>query len=166
MATAGQVTGTANSLRTTCLLVLDGAGGNISANGQPAAATDGVPVYPSKRQGDAADGICYGGKPSREATLLMKAAVAAAQTGSCSLRLWGYSTALGEWVPVGTGSDATTKGILNGGASIGETKSDKLLHSEPLLLAGHFDRLYIEVLSPTQLTHLEVFVATPISVGY
>lgn len=156
----GSVKGSANTVRSTCLL-----SGITATNGQPALATDGVNMYPTARQGDAADGICFGGRASREATIYVKG-VATGGTASVTARLWGYSAALGEWVPVGTGGD-TTKGLLNAGAAMGATKTNKVLHAEPLLLAGHFDRLYLEVtaISGTTMT-VEAWVATSRSVAF
>lgn len=160
MSAAGDVLATANSVRSTCLLA-----GVTAVNNPPALATDGIPVYPTNRQGDKTDGVCYGGKPSRESVIFAKG-VASGGSPSLTLRLWGYSKALGEWVPVGAGADST-KGTLNAGAAMGPVKTNKVLHSESFLLAGQFDRLYLEVvaIAGTTMT-VDAWIATARTVGY
>lgn len=46
--------------------------------------------------------------------------------------------------PAGTGGD-TTKGMLNSGAAFGETSSDKIRHTEPILYVHHFDGIAVEL---------------------
>lgn len=58
-------------------------------------------------------------------------------------RLWLFSGAIGVWVPAGTGTDGG-KGQINAGASMGETSSDQLAHTEVVKIQG-FERAYLEV---------------------
>lgn len=153
----GTVTGNYNNTRQVCLLAAVAA-----TNGQPALATDGVPMYktPDEKLTGPDKGIAVPGKQPSEASIMVKAV--GTGTVSMTLRLWGYLAALGEWVPVGTGAD-TTKGTLNAGTAIGETKADKALHSEPILYLGHFDRLYLEVVAISGTgTAITAYVVVPV----
>lgn len=140
----GQVKISSNAIRWTKLIE------NVSANmAAPSLATDGVPGYTSNLSGSgtptADAGVNYVGRPSREATIAIKG-TAAGGTIAATFRLWGYVANLGggTWVPLGTGSDST-KGTLNNGASMGATAANTVLHAEPVYLAGHFDRLYLQL---------------------
>ncbi len=141
MTAAGDVkfnTDNSAAFRSVCLFT-----GLAAVNGQPSASTDGVPVYQAPNSGNAVTGASYIARASREAVLFLKGSGTGTVAGT--FRLWGYLAALGEWVPVGaTPAGDTTKGTINAGVSIGETKADKVLHCEPFLLAGLFDRLYLE----------------------
>ncbi len=141
MTAAGDIkynTDNSAAFRSICLFT-----GLAATNGQPSASTDGVPVYRRVAQGGADEGASFVARASREAVLFLKGTGTGTVAGT--FRLWGYLAALGEWVPVGaTPAGDTTKGIINAGVSIGETKADKVLHCEPFLLAGLFDRLYLE----------------------
>jgi hypothetical protein len=75
---------------------------------------------------------------------LILASTAGSDTMTVSARLWGYDGT--RWLPVGTGGDGT-KGMLNGGATIGETGSNTIRHVEPLDLLEHFSRLYLELVT-------------------
>jgi hypothetical protein len=157
---AGDVkSGTSNAKRHICIFT-----GLAATNGQPSGATAGVPCYMSHANRSADTGACYNTNAAREATLVVKGTGTGTVTGT--FRLWGYMTAATEWFPLGTGADST-KGIINGGAAIGEVKSDKVLHAEPVLMAGHFDRLYLECTaiggsSPS----FEAWLVTPRTVSY
>lgn len=62
-------------------------------------------------------------------------------------RVWGYISnglAAAVWVPIGAGGD-TTKGLLNGGVTIGESGTDMIRHAEQVYLLGHFSRIYLQV---------------------
>jgi hypothetical protein len=77
-------------------------------------------------------------------TLLLES-TAGSGTMTVTAKLWGYTPLDGgTWVPLGTGGD-TTKGIINAGAAIGETTSDRILHAEPFQLTGSFQRYYLEI---------------------
>lgn len=160
MSAQGDVVNSNNSKRAVCLLA-----GVAAPNGQPSLATDGVPVYPVNTVLGSDTGVSPNTRPARESTLFAKV-VGSGGTVSATLRLWGYHKDLGEWVPIGTGAD-TTKGVLNSGSAIGATKTNKALHCEPLLLAGHFDRLYVEVtaISGTTAT-AEVWINTALYVAF
>lgn len=69
---------------------------------------------------------------------------AGSATMTATFKLWGYLGATLGWVPVGTGTD-TGKGTINGGAAIGETSTDALMHVEPVGYLGHFVRVYLEI---------------------
>ncbi len=130
----------------------------VAVNGQPSAATDGIPCYPTNRI-VADDGVCFTASPAQDSSIFLKGTGTGAVT--VTARLWGYLAALGEWVPVGTGSDGT-KGVLNAGAAFGAVKAGKVLHVEALLYGGHFDRLYLEVtaIGGTS-TSVDAWVVTP-----
>ncbi len=139
MTAAGDVkynTDNSAAFRSVCLFT-----GLAAVNGQPALSTDGVPVYRRVAQGGTDEGASYIARASREAVLFLTGTGTGTVAGT--FRLWGYLAAAAAWAPLGTGV-ATTKGTINGGASIGETKADVVLHAEPVLLAGLFDRLYLE----------------------
>ncbi len=128
------------AFRAACLLTAQ-----TTTNGQPSLATDGIPVYMPVAKGDKDRGASYVARASLESSIFI-ASKAGSGTVAGTFRMWGYLAALGAWVPVGaTPAGDTTKGLLNAGVSIGETKADVVLHCEPFLLAGHFDRLYLEV---------------------
>lgn len=61
-----------------------------------------------------------------------------------SARVIFYDSTSNKMFPAGTGADAT-KGMLNNGASFGETGSDKLRHAEPILYAHHWDGIAVEI---------------------
>jgi hypothetical protein len=116
--------------------------GLAATSAVPTLATDGVPCYRNENSPQTTDyGVCYTGRASREASIMIRGTGTGTVTGT--FRLWGFCGALGKWVPVGTGAD-TTKGTLNAGAAIGEVNADEVLHSEPFYVAGHFDRLYLQ----------------------
>jgi hypothetical protein len=143
MTAAGDIkynTDNAAAFRAQCLLT-----GVTATNGQPSAAADGVPVYLPVAQGGADQGSSFPARAALESTIFLKG-VGTGGTCTVTARLWGYLAALAVWVPVGaTPAGDTLKGTLNAGVAMGETKSDTVLHCEPFLLAGHFDRLYLEV---------------------
>jgi len=157
---AGDVKFSADCLRHTCLL-----SGVTAANGQPSGATAGVPCYDSNVFGEVSAGVCYPQLPSRESTILV-CSTAGSGTMTVTIRLWGYNSATSEWYPLGAGADAT-KGVIDAGSAEGEVKSDKILHAEPLLMAGHFDRLYAEVtaIGGTS-TAVDVWVVSPRHVSF
>lgn len=105
-----------------------------TANSKPSGATAGADIT----------GI-YPTRPLREGTIVIKG------TGTDTLlgtfRLWGYSGDADDWFPLGTGTDGD-KGKLNEGAELGETSTDKIQHAEAVEFAGHFTRLYLELIGP------------------
>lgn len=131
-----------NAKRAICLLK-----GATATNSPPSAATAGVAVHQDSRMAantpDQALGFATG---VVEKSIIFVTNSAGSDTVTTTLRLWGYLAAMATWVPVGTGTDAD-KGKLNAGAAIGESVTDGIRHAEPLLLAGHFDRLYVEVVA-------------------
>lgn len=149
--------------KTVCLLT-----GIIATNGQPSTPNDGVPVYEtdnSSTTGDVNAAVSYMSRASREGSLVLKG-VASGGTASVTARLWGYHAALGQWVPMGAGAD-TTKGVINAGAAMGPTKTNTVLHAEPVLLLGMFDRVYLEItaISGTSMT-VEAWLTTARTVAY
>lgn len=145
------------AFRSVCLFT-----GLTTTNGQPSSPTDGVPVYAQPVAGGS--GASFLSDASQEAILFM--ACVGSATPSITLRLWGYLASLngGTWVPVGaTPAGDTTKGQLNNGVAIGPTKTNTILHCEPVLLAGLFDDLYLEVvaISGTGAT-AEAWLTTPL----
>ena len=67
---------------------------------------------------------------------------------SATIRMWGYHSAIGDWVPTGTGC-ATSKGRLNAGQAIHECDTDRIAHAELLDAPLHFARLYCELVDIT-----------------
>lgn len=133
------------------------------ANSPPTLATDGVPNYPNPHA--ALDtGACFMGKPARESSLCIVGTGTGTIVGT--FRLWGYLACAGEWFPLGTGTEAL-KGVINAGVAIGEVKADKVLHAEPVLMSGHFDRLYLELSSPGGTSpSFSAWLVTPLTVSY
>lgn len=62
---------------------------------------------------------------------------------SCSVRIWNYTVESGIWCPCGIGT-GSAKGLLNGGASITETASGVIRHSEPIYGLRHADGIYAQ----------------------
>lgn len=157
MTAAGDVINYGHAIRATCLFT-----GLAAANNPPALVTDGVPCYRDDNLPPIKDyGICMPSRPSQEASIVIKGTGTGTVSGT--FRLWGYVAALGggTWVPLGTGAD-TTKGTINGGSALGEVKSDIVLHAEPLLLAGHFNRLYLEMTAVSGTTpSFEAWIVVP-----
>ena len=129
-----------NAKRAICLLK------DVTAtNSPPSGASAGVAVHQNSKEAastpDRALGFATG---VVEKSVIFIASTAGSGVMSVTARLWGYLAALGQWVPIGTGSDSL-KGVLNGQTAIGETVANGIRHAEPFFLAGHFDRLYLEV---------------------
>jgi hypothetical protein len=80
---------------------------------------------------------------SPEATLIVRS-TAGSDTMNVTIRLWGYDSLSEVWLPLGSGGDST-KGIINDGASIGETGSNTIRHAEIVDNWLDFDRLYPEI---------------------
>lgn len=109
----------------------------IAANGQPTVVGDGLDVSVIQKM-DAA------GIPSVLTLLLFSTIGTAVLT--VEGRLWGWHDAAGFWIPLGVGTDAG-KGKINNGAVIGESVADGIRHAEPIDLPGHFERLYLEIVT-------------------
>lgn len=71
---------------------------------------------------------------------------AGSATMTATIKLWGYLTDAAQWFPLGIGADAL-KGVMNGGAAIGETGTDVLRHAEIVEGLFSFDRIYAEVVA-------------------
>lgn len=107
----------------------------IATNSPPSGSSAGISVQAI------ADANVYG--IPRNVSLIL-ASTAGSVTMTVSARLWAYDGT--RWLPVGTGGDST-KGMLNNGATIGETGSDTIRHVEPVDLIEHFQRLYLEIVT-------------------
>lgn len=108
----------------------------VATNGQPSGASAGLDLHEVS--------TLFGGFFPDQVTLVVES-TAGSGTMTVTCRLWGYLPFnSGKWVPLGTGAD-TTKGTINDGSAIGETIADGIRHAEPVNLAGHFSRLYLEV---------------------
>jgi hypothetical protein len=79
----------------------------------------------------------------RNVSLILRS-TAGSDTMTVSGRLWVYDGT--AWSAPGTGGDST-KGMLNNGATIGETGSNTIRHVEPVDLLEHFQRLYLELVT-------------------
>lgn len=111
-----------------------------ATNSPPAAATSGVALDAIK--------AAFGGAIPDDLSIVVTS-TAGSGTISVTLRVWECfgtlaSQATGLWCPIGTGSDSS-KGVLNGGAAIGEVSADLLRHCEPVSLAAHAQRIYTEI---------------------
>ena len=71
---------------------------------------------------------------------------AGSATMTATIKLWGYLTDAAQWFPLGIGADAL-KGVMNGGAAIGETGTNVLQHAEIVEGLFSFDRIYAEVVA-------------------
>ncbi len=151
--------GSSNAFR--AVKLLDGATG---VTGVPTQATDGVPCYynPSGTAGSADVGAFRASTPARESTIFVRS-TAGSGVMNVTLRVWGYLKAMGAWTPVGASpAGDANKGKLNAGVAIGEVTTDSIVHSEPFLLAGHFDRLFLEVVAINGTsTAIDAWLVTP-----
>jgi hypothetical protein len=156
----GTVTGVASTTRTVCLLT-----GAIATSAVPTLATDGVACNSTSIMGAADTGLNFTQRAAREC-LLTVFSTAGSDVMSVTLRLWGYSATAGKWAPLGSGTDAL-KGVINAGVALGETSANTIAHSEPVYLAGLFDRLYLQVtaIGGTD-TAVSAYLTTAITVGY
>ena len=99
-----------------------------AVNGVPSGATAGVVV---NLQG------------SDDALFALKS-TAGSGVMTVTVRLWGYSRAAADWMPLGSGTGAS-KGILNAQTAIDETGTDLLRHLEVISGMRHVDRVYAEI---------------------
>jgi len=70
---------------------------------------------------------------------------AGSATMTVTLKFWVYAVAVAEWMPLGTHSGDSTKGVLNQGNAIGEVAANSLLHTELVNGLQHYDRVYLEI---------------------
>lgn len=137
MATVGEVkyggtSGSSGAKRSVCLLAAA-----TAANGVPALATAGVPAYPTAAMYGASTGAFYGGEAPERSTLNVH--TTGGSTPSATFRLWGYSIAAATWYVV--------KAINAGAAVTAPAGVTDQRYSEVLTDLGHFDRLYLEILT-------------------
>jgi len=95
-----------------------------ATNSAPTAATDGVSLH------------------NNDEAILMVASTAGSGTMTVTVKLWAYSTAISEWMPLGIGPN---NGVINGGNALAESSADAIAHTEPIDGLFAFDRLYAEV---------------------
>ncbi len=126
MATGIIASGTANTL----WRILEGA---TATNAAPSGSSAGVAIP-----------TALGPLPS--STIVLVRSTAGSATMTVTIKLWGYSSAASQWFPLGIGADAL-KGVLNGGAAIGETGTDVIQHTEIVAGLFSFDRIYAEVVA-------------------
>ncbi len=105
-----------------------------ATNGPPTAITHGVEINELIKQFSPRRGI------------ITVASTAGSDTMSCTLRAWGYGGMSGTWIPPGIGT-GSAKGLLNAGASIGETGTDMIRHAEPVEDIMFFRRVYLEIVA-------------------
>lgn len=84
--------------------------------------------------------------PLPSSTIVLVRSTAGSATMTTTIKLWGYASAASQWFPLGTGADAL-KGVLNGGAAIGETGANVIQHAEIVAGLFAFDRVYAEVVA-------------------
>lgn len=121
-----------NRPTTKTIQVLDAA---TAVNGVPSGATAGIAVQD----------LIAGSSPTHG--LIQVASTAGSVTMTVTLKLWGYLAASGVWAPIGTNATDANRGLLNGGAAIGELAApgDTLRHSEVITAPWAVDRLYLEI---------------------
>jgi hypothetical protein len=107
----------------------------IAANSPPSGAAAGLAMS------DVA--ALFGFMPSEAGLLLYS--TAGSGTMTCTARLWGYHPGPAAWFPLGAGA-ASTKGVINATAAIGESGTDVIRHAETVALPGLAgSRLYLEI---------------------
>ena len=107
-----------------------------ATNSAPAQTTDGVSVDALR--------AAFGGTMPDIVKLIVKSTAGSA-TMTATLRLWELNgTVATDWAPSGTGADAT-KGVLNGGAALGETGANVINHCEPVYGLHQASRIYVEI---------------------
>ncbi len=85
-------------------------------------------------------------KPPRDATLALYNTAGGGTISLSYLRLRVWSAAIGRWIPLGAGADAS-KGKINvaNGYVFGEVGTDLILHTELIRFPGHFDAIHAEL---------------------
>lgn len=132
--------------------------GITAANGQPSGATAGVNIKKGAPSTPTPLGQGFD-FTFDECGLWILGTRAGGTAMTATFRLWAYNQLLADWVPYGVGGD-TTKGIINQGNAIGETKSTKVLHLEKIAgLRAGVERLYLELTSLTGTPTSPSFVA-------
>lgn len=102
-----------------------------------------VNAVPSGAVGVEVNNLISGLRPEKMAVSIFS--TAGTVTLTVTARLWVRHAASGTWAPLGTGTDAG-KGVLNGGAAIGETDTDAIRHTEVVdCPPALFDRLYLQI---------------------
>ena len=102
----------------------------------PSSATGGIRMHQIRS--------AFGGTVPEVCKIVVKS-TAGSGAMSVTLRLWEqHGAAATDWAPSGIGADAT-KGILNGGAAIGETGTDVINHVEPVAYLGMCDAIDVQV---------------------
>lgn len=117
-------------------------------------ATNGVPTAGSAtvgfalKSGKDAGGVNRSIPPDGQCAIVVES-TAGSGTMTATLKLWVYSDAVGEWVPLGTNATAADKGKLNEGNAIAEfaAVADRLLHTELVNGLAHYERVYLEVVA-------------------
>jgi hypothetical protein len=112
----------------------------------------------SNMAGATAGGLCLvkdsnPGKPGQgfyrsclDRPLIFEAySTAGADTMSVELKIWAYSPAAGEYLPVGTHSLDADRGTVNEGTAIGETGTDKLRFAQATYHLLQYTHVYCEV---------------------
>lgn len=77
---------------------------------------------------------------------LVVGSVAGYGTMDVTIRLWCYTSALGMWIPIGVGADAT-KGTINNLTAMGETSANLIAHGETVSGLSAYERAYAEVVA-------------------
>lgn len=115
--------------------------GLTAANGAPATAEDGVPCYPTVREMayGATDVGAFSLQPLSKTRLCVKGTANPGETMGATLVLWGYLETAADWFPI----------PVNEGDAVAGVGAAKLAYTELLEYLSHFDRLYLELKSPT-----------------
>lgn len=109
---------------------------STAANGVPSGASAGISV-------DQLISL-FGVVP--QSAVLQIVSTAGSGVMTAVFRLWGRAVN-GTWVPLGPGTDDTTKGRINLETAVDETTADALVHSETIINFVGFSRLYLELVS-------------------
>lgn len=132
---------------TVSIRVIENGTGTTAA---PTLSTDGINLLSFQRSGVV----------TLSGSIVLKAAVTPASTGTVQLRVWLYFAGPGIWAPAGVGGDAT-KGLLNSGNTLGETGTDEIVHSEVFEFLGHATRVYFQTTVAGNIADLDAWLVLP-----
>lgn len=109
-----------------------------AANNAPSGATAGVPLRGKLCKAAADYGAIATAKEDNQCMIGIQGTSDAAQTLVGTFYLWGYVEDIGKWFRFK---------LLNGGA-LAETSADAINYAELVEGIRHYDRLYLELVSP------------------
>lgn len=109
-----------------------------------ATATNGTPIGLGVTAGVSLGELIKTGSPMYGSLFIASTAGSGVMT--VTLRAWGMSVAASNlWAPLGTGSAASTRGVLNAGTAIDEVSADAIRHTEVITAPWAIDRIFLEI---------------------